>query len=93
MIGTRFYRGPINGLDSVLPGANSERALTESWRAREPLTPAKGGVRWCKAPPPKRQCNPLHYAQVIKEGKGQASKFAFGRLACWFAPCEARVPL
>ena len=89
MIGTRFYRGPINGLDSVLPGANSERALTESWRAREPLTPAKGfaGV------PPKRQCNPLHYAQVIKEGKGQASKFAFGRLACWSAPCEARVPL
>lgn len=69
------------GLDSVLPGANWERALTESGRARDAPS-SFAGAR-----------DAMTLAQVLKEGKGQASKFAFDRLACWSAPCEARVQL
>jgi hypothetical protein len=109
MIRARFYRGRIGtpsvngwglpgerrhrlnvsetnldsaiGLDSVLPGANWERALTESGRARDAPS-SLAGAR-----------DAMTVAQVLKEGKGQASKFAFDRLACWSAPCEARVQL
>ena len=95
MIGTRFYRGPINGLDSVLPGANSERALTESWRAREPLTPAKGfaGVRHHRLNVSATRCT-TH--KLSKKGRGRPASLHLAgslvglphaRLACH---CEAK---
>jgi len=95
MIGTRFYRGPIKGLDSVLPGANSERALTESWRAREPLTPAKGfaGVRHHRLNVSATRCT-TH--KLSKKGRGRPASLHLAgslvglphaRLACH---CEAK---
>ena len=95
MIGTRFYRGPINGLDSVLPGANSERALTESWWAREPLTPAKGfaGVRHHRLNVSATRCT-TH--KLSKKGRGRPASLHLAgslvglphaRLACH---CEAK---